>query len=170
MSHGHEGSIGPGEVVGREGETGVAVEFFGQRAVARRVLLGDCDEGVGIRGDGIHDLGEWAVRVAAAVRTDCDAGEEVLEEGKRSGVYAEVPTGLPLGDSVVEEFCCGRCDQVPRTLARCSIALAVHLPWISSIIDILWISSNCDPFILWNSRVNGVQVSEAIHQNFEVRK
>jgi hypothetical protein len=44
---------------------------------------------------------------------DCDGGVEVFEEGEGGFVYDEVVAGFPLGDSIVEEFCCGIGDEVP---------------------------------------------------------
>jgi hypothetical protein len=81
------------------------------------VFFSYSDEGVGVRGDSIHDLNERGVGVAAVVLADRDGGVDVFEEGQGGLVYDEVVASFPLSNRIVEEFCCGSGYEVPLTLS-----------------------------------------------------
>ena len=134
------------------------------------VLLGEGDEGVGVGGHGIHDLGEWGVGVAAVVLADGDSWVDVLEEGEGGLVYNEVVTGLPLCYGIVKELCCSSGDEVPWPISYVQFSRELNLPRIATHVRILGISANCNALALRNASVDIVGSSESINQYLEVGK
>ncbi len=170
LGHGHEGGVGPGQVVGGERNAGIAVELFGQVAVCWNVLLGKSDEGVGVGGYGIHDLGEWGVGVAAVVLADCDSWVDVLNEGEGGLVYNEAVTGLPLCYGTVEKLCSSSGNEVPLSISYVQCSRELNLPRIATHVRILGISANSNTLALRNASVDSVGSSESINQHLEVGK
>lgn len=94
------------------------MKLLGQVPISWGVFLGNCDEGISVCRHGGHYLCKKTLGIAAVVFADCDIWVYVLKEREGGGIYVKIVAGFPLGDGIVQKFCCSGSNEIPITLVQ----------------------------------------------------